>query len=274
MSKHLHHELGETLVNHTQNGAGEKMMTEAAHIWSRSHTVDAGNNAHKSFSHQMQQFDKGLHAPGGPLHGKDDLHLVGFDKTGHLMIAHVPHGKSQADEMYIVDAKDGKVVGECAWKNGKPAGPITREQKRDAQHPTGMSTHVETNEPVAIGDMRRFFFRPEPGQTTRFDKIDTDGNGSLTKAEFENFLKSVPGEKRTSLNVILNNWDKIANTADHVPGVPGAERQGIYRQDLDQWLKDQQKAQLQEQKKLQLPSLQISGPDTPLDRNRDQKLTA
>ena len=86
MSKHLHHELGETLVNNTQNGAGDKMMTEAAHIWSRSHTADAGNNADKSFSHQMQQFDKGLHAPGGPLHGKDDLHLVGFDKTGYDLV--------------------------------------------------------------------------------------------------------------------------------------------------------------------------------------------
>lgn len=270
MSKHLHHELGETLVNNTQTGAGDKMMAEAAQIWSRSHAPEAGAHnqagghdqagahADKSFSHQMQQLDKRLHAAGGPLHGKDELHLVGYDKSGHLMLAHVPHGKSQADEMYVIDPKTGKVVGECAWKNGKPAGPITKAQEH------------ETNSPVETGDMRKYFFRPDAGQRNRFDQIDRDGNGSLTKAEFENFLKSVPNEKRTSLNVILNNWDKIAKTADHDYWVPGSERDGIYRQDLDQWLKDQQQAQ----KKLQLPGLQISGPDTPVEDNTGRRRTA
>lgn len=267
MSKHLHHELGETLIDSTQNGAGDKMMAEAAQIWSRSHMQDAGSLADKSFSHQMQQFDKSLHAAGGPLHGKDELHLVGYDKSGHLMIAHVPHGKSQADEMYVVDAKNGKVVGECAWKDGKPAGPISKVQEL----PTGMNTDKELNTPVEIGDMRQYFFRPAPdNRGNRFDYIDLDGNGSLTKAEFENFLKSVPNEKRTSLNIILNNWDKIAKTADHGYWVPGSERDGIYRQDLDQWLKDQQ----QGEKTLQLPTLQISGPDAPFEDNIGRRKTA
>jgi hypothetical protein len=138
------HEVGETVLKdvkvQNESGKQEAVIDVARGIWGdaapvapaahvqqldRSNQSDGSHQADRiqhsdrtrhghehdrnlaELSHQIKLLNNKLHEAGGPLHGSN-MELVGFDKSGKLLMIDREHGK--VAHKYLVDSESGKVV--------------------------------------------------------------------------------------------------------------------------------------------------------------------
>jgi hypothetical protein len=135
MSKELHQ--GDQILTKkvdqvtVKDGHQENKLWQAAY----SHWTKPADSHHTAFARKMSDFDKQLHkSVEGPLHGKDNIHVVGFTKTKAGQASGILVSNSEEPgKVYAVDL-DGKVTG----KFHKTAdGKLSPEKIEKAGHASG-----------------------------------------------------------------------------------------------------------------------------------------
>lgn len=88
-------------------------------------------------SHKIKLLNNELHKPGGPL-AKSDLELVGFDKSGRLLLIHRDHS-GKVDGKFLVDGDSGRIVGRTEpghldkWEHGPGYDKVNKKMAPEAK---------------------------------------------------------------------------------------------------------------------------------------------
>lgn len=112
MRNELHH--GDQILGTKVDQVKVKDGNQESKLWEAAYSqwTKPEDSHHTAFARKMADFDKQLHKPdNGPLHGKDNIHVVGFTKTKAGQASGILVSNSdEPGKVYAVDL-DGKVVG-------------------------------------------------------------------------------------------------------------------------------------------------------------------
>jgi hypothetical protein len=152
----------------------------------------------------MKVFDKKLHEPGGPLHGSDDLELVGFDKKGRLLLIDRDKEGKHAHS-YLVDQSTGKIVART--EDGNP--------KKWEPHGEGYDRVAKVQAPDTLGPVDRqtgAMIARDASQRVS-EVVDCHGNTRLYEWD-----RQKP-DQLSSVTITINGESRQFKPGKHVPGV-------------------------------------------------------
>lgn len=155
MRNELHH--GDQVLSKKVDQVTVKDGHQESKLWQAAYSqwTKPADSQHTAFARKMSEFDKQLHqASSGPLHGKDNIHVVGFTKTkGGDASGILVSNRDEPGKVYAVDL-DGKVVGKFHKSADGKLNPEKMEKKGE-QGKAGHDTDVKRDEYGKVTHVKR-----------------------------------------------------------------------------------------------------------------------